>query len=250
MAAFLPPVDLISDVELSNLNKLLPWACFTLDSRDRIVGRPFSDVKRNTPQAIPDPRIVQLNELIPLYGRSILEMGCFEGVHTIGLCHFGANVTAVDARIEHVVKTQTRCALYGYHPNVYCIDLESRSLEEFPEFDVLHHVGVLYHLTDPVGHLQSVLPSIRDTVLIDTHIARPNEVSHEYKSCGKNYKIRLYKEGGREEPFSGMGDHSKWLLHEDLIDILAQAGFNNFKKQESENQRNGLRLRIVAQRTV
>ena len=242
------PLDLISDRELDNLNELLPWACFTLDSRGRRVGRPFSHHKRNDPQIIPDFRIVDLDERFPLLGNSVLELGCFEGVHTIGLCEYGAKVTAIDGRVEHVVKTQTRCALYGYYPQVYCLDLEGAELSQLPEFDLLHHIGVLYHLTDPVSHLHSVLQHIRKAVLLDTHVARSQEITHRYESCGASYPVRLYREGGRTDPFSGLREHAKWLLPEDITKILVHEGFSNIQELAIEDQRNGLRIRIFAQR--
>ena len=36
------------------------------------------------------------------------EVGCFEGIHTIALCQLGAEVVAVDARIENTVKRIAR----------------------------------------------------------------------------------------------------------------------------------------------
>ncbi|MEK0446556.1 MAG: hypothetical protein RLZZ399_1877 [Verrucomicrobiota bacterium] len=242
------PLDLISDSELHTLNELLPWACFTVDSRGRRVGRPFAEHKRNEPQVIPDFRIVELNQRFPLVGKSVLELGCFEGVHTIGLCQHGALVTAIDGRVEHVVKTQTRCALYGYHPEVYCLDLEGPEISKLPEFDILHHVGVLYHLTDPVGHLRSVLQRTREAVLLDTHVARSGEITHRYESYGASYPVRLYREGGRTDPFSGLREHAKWLLHEDISRILANEGFSNIQELAVEEQRNGLRVCLFAQR--
>ncbi len=245
---FPKPVELISDGELDKLNQLLPWACFTVDSSGRKLGRAFSDHKRNDPQDILDFRIVELNQRFALAGRSVLEMGCFEGVHTAALCQFGADVTAVDGRSEHVVKTQIRCGFYGHQPRIYCLDLEDHSMIKLPEFDVMVHIGVLYHLTDPVHHLNTVLPRIRYAVLLDTHIARLEEVSESYVACGKLYPFRLYEEGGRGEPFSGMRDHAKWLLREDLLDILGKFGFHNIDYLAVENQRNGLRIRVLAQR--
>ena len=241
-------LDLLSDAELEQLNQLLPWACFTLDARGRSVGRPFSEEKRNAPQEIPDFRIVDLNQRLPLAGRTVLELGCFEGVHTIALCQFGAHVTAIDGRIEHVVKTQTRCSLYGCHPKVYCLDLEKDGMGCLPEFDVLCHIGVLYHLADPVSHLQGLLPRIRECVLLDTHISRPEEITHQYQSGTAVYPVRLYQEGGRTEPFSGLSNHAKWLLQGDLLGILARAGFKNIQELALENQRGGLRIRLLAQR--
>ena len=116
----------------------------------------FSAQKRNTPEVIPDPRIIHLHERIPLTDLTVSgsRIGCFEGNHTCTLSALAKRVIAVDSRIEHVIKTLVRCAMFDQKPDVLCLDLE----EDVPakldlHCDVLHHVGVLYHLTDPVSHL-------------------------------------------------------------------------------------------------
>jgi tRNA (mo5U34)-methyltransferase len=37
-----------------------------------------------------------------LSNKDVLEIGCFEGIHTIGLCNYSRRVYAVDSRIENV----------------------------------------------------------------------------------------------------------------------------------------------------
>ena len=65
--------------------------------------------------------------------------------------------STLDARIENVVKTIVRCAFFGVSPRVAVLDLEDPAGQEgLLDADLCHHVGVLYHLSDPVAHLQSV----------------------------------------------------------------------------------------------
>jgi tRNA (mo5U34)-methyltransferase len=151
-----PSVDALADEELKALNRILEWSCFTADGAGRRFGRRAWAGKRETPQPIPDPRIVLLNQKIPLAGLHVLEVGCFEGVHTIGLSRFAGKVTAVDARIENVVKTMVRCGFFECTPHVFKCDLEkAEDAARLPQADVLHHVGVFYHLVDPVAHLRT-----------------------------------------------------------------------------------------------
>ena len=107
--------------------------------------------KRAEPQVIPDQRIVLLNKHFDPSDELVLEMGCFEGIHTIGLAQFPRQVTAIDARIENVVKPIVRCSLLGITPCVFKCDVEREPLPiKWLSSDILHHVGVLYHLKDPV----------------------------------------------------------------------------------------------------
>jgi hypothetical protein len=236
-------VDFLSDEDLDLLNSLLPWRCYTLDGRSRPFGGIAGRNKRRDPQAVPDPRIKQFNEAYPLAGRTVLEIGCFEGVHTVGLCQFGANVVAVDARIENVVKTIVSANLFGHRPDVRCVDVDSvAGLERLPEVDIVHHVGVLYHLVDPVTHLCRLARVTRHTMMLDTHISPDGEDSQSYEAEGERWGFRLYREGGRKDVFSGMGSDAKWLTQATLERALRKAGFSLNTTVELRNERNGPRV--------
>lgn len=243
-------IDHISNEDLNLLNTLLPWASYVNDSQGRRFGKPYSSKKRFSPEQIPDPRIVELNRRYPLRNRKILEVGCFEGNHTVGLSLFSNNIIAIDSRIEHVVKTIVRTAMYGYRPHVFQLDLE----QPFPNtpdltFDVLHHVGVLYHLSNPIKHLNEILP--HSTILmLDTHIADENDQLHTFLYNGISYQYKSYQEAGRSAPFAGMQDHAKWLLEKDLVKILENNGFNYIEIVERRNERNGPRILIYAHKKI
>lgn len=244
-----PFLRMLKDGDLERLNCLLPWSSFIVDWQGRQFGKPWSSTKRALPQEIPDRRIVELHRRFPLTTRKVLEIGCFEGIHTIALSRLARQVIAVDSRIENVVKTIVRCAVFGESPTVLPWNAEERWPAEVElSCDVLHHVGVLYHLVDPVGHLNSILPHVIDAVMLDTHVAPENAELDEYAVEGRVFRYLPYREGGREEPFAGMSDHAKWLLEEDLIRMLHEAGFDEVDVAERRNERNGPRLLIYAAR--
>jgi len=106
----IPLLSELPDEELAHLNQLLPWAAFLVDKKGRRFGQAHSNKKRNSVQVIPDYRTELLEEKISLNGKTVLEAGCFEGIHTISLAQKGAVVTAFDSRIENIVKTMVRCS--------------------------------------------------------------------------------------------------------------------------------------------
>lgn len=243
-------VDRLSDADVERLNRLLPWRCFTVDSH----GRPFGDVawrgKRTAPQLIPDPRIERFHDRFDLSDKHVLEIGCFEGVHTIALCRLAEQVTAVDARIENVVKTVVRCALFGERPRVFVFDVEDGAEDDdLMRADLCHHVGVLYHLTDPVSHLRRIGTWISHGVMLDTHYAREEDIAEEYEVDGKPFRYRRYEEQGREDVFSGMRPHSKWLLMDDIVGVLSGIGFATVEVVETRDERNGPRVLLFAERS-
>lgn len=243
------PLTHMTDDELEELNTLLPWAAMTVDASARTVGQPYSPKKRNNPHDLIDGRQARFNEAFPLKGRHVLEMGCFEGIHTLGLLLLGAQVTAVDGRMENVLKTLARLWAYGQAADVRVWNVERPIKADMPEsWDVLHHIGVLYHLTDPVEHLMQVLPRTRQAVLLDTHVASPETLAGERYVVGE----RAFSYSREPEsmaalsPFAGMLDHAKYLLVEDLMGILKDHGFGDVRLVENRAERNGPRVLIWA----
>lgn len=243
-------VDALSDADLSELNGLLRWHCFTVDSHGRRFGRRSKPGKREDPQPVPDPRIIELDRRFKLAGKTVLEVGCFEGVHTTGLALLGARVTGVDSRMENVVKTIVRTAMFGCEATVLKCNVEIDSeRQRLAEVDLLHHVGVLYHLTDPVSHLRLVGALAREGVMLDTHYAEPHEATSTYEVDGTPVPYRRLDEGGQRDVFSGMYDHAKWLTLDTIDSVLRDMGFDHIDVAEKRAERNGPRVLLFARRS-
>lgn len=246
---YTPVVDRLSSADLQRLNRLLDWQCFTVDQQGRRFGDAAWSGKRTEPSVVPDRRIALMDERFGLAGRRVLEIGCFEGVHTIGLARLGAEVVATDGRIENVVKTAVRCAFFGVHASVDVWDVESdRSRSTDFECDLVHHVGVLYHLADPVSHLRDIAAITSQGLMLDTHVADEATATETYEVAGEVHRYRRYGEFGREDPFSGMRDHAKWLPLENLTRILKEGGFDQIEVVEHRNERNGPRVLLFAEK--
>ncbi|MDP1659483.1 MAG: methyltransferase domain-containing protein [Methylotenera sp.] len=240
-------VDVLSDEDLIELNGLLDWNSFISDANGRRFGMVAWGTKRIEPQEIPDKRIVAMHERFNLSGQHVLEVGCFEGVHTLGLLQYAVKVTAVDSRVDHVVKTMVRCGMHEKSLIVFRCDVESKSQNySLLACDYIHHVGVLYHLRDPVSHLLALKHYVKKGVMLDTHYALPNDAKSSYNVDGRDYSYKRYMEYGKKESFSGMYDHSKWLLLDDIVDCLKQSGFDNVEIVEKRAERNGPRVLLYA----
>lgn len=236
----------LSDADLDEFNRLLPWYAGTRLPDGRVVGSLTARAnKREAVEPVPDKRITRLHAELDLAGRKVLEVGCFEGIHTLGLCGYGADVTAVDLRPINVIKTCTRLAAYGASAHVFTIDVEDESVE-LPAFDVVFHCGVLYHLEEPVRHLQRLLPRC-NAIYLDTHIAREDENEATLTSGGTTYHGHHHEEGGWKDPFSGRGKGAFWLKLSDLRGLLENAGFS-VDVWGVRDERNGPRVGLLAVR--
>jgi len=244
-----PRLDRMTHTDLDELNRLLKWNCFTVDARGRRIGDRARAGKREEPQEIPERRTLLLDQTFGLSDKHVLEVGCFEGVHTIGLCDRAREVTAIDSRVENVVKAILRCYLYGHSPDIRRCNVEVASeLADLPEVDVVHHVGVLYHLVDPVAHLERLAPKVRLGLMLDTHVATPEQASATLHSGGRDYPCHRYAESGVGEVFSGMYAHAHWLPLPTLMALLTRLGFQRTELVEERAEANGSRVLVMAQR--
>ncbi|MCB0403327.1 MAG: class I SAM-dependent methyltransferase [Bdellovibrionales bacterium] len=245
-----PNLDLLSDEQLSELNQLVRWFAFTVDSKGRRVGQRANPNKRAVPQEIPDPRIRRMHELLDLKDKSVLEVGCFEGIHTIGLCQYAKHVVAVDARLENVAKATLRAGFYNVSPTFKVADVErDYELLEGP-FDCLFHIGVLYHLSDPVAHLKKIAAGIRRGLVLDTHYSTDEKATQSYVVDGKTYRFMPNSEHPERSVFEGMYDHSKRLPLDDLVAVVKDCGFAKIHVLEPREERNGPRVLIIAEREM
>ncbi len=236
----------LSDSDLEQLNQILEWNSFVVDQNGRRFGNMAWAGKRDLPSEIPDRRHELLSERIDLSQKSVLEIGCFEGLHTISLCGMARNVTAIDARVENVVKTMVRCGFFQCKPRVVVCNVESDvgKFESF-ETDFCHHFGVLYHLKDPVNHIFKLGNIVKDGIFLDTHIADPDTQDIKQSSHAEiDFDYYEYRES--TGVFAGMYATAQWLTLTSLEEVLRAAGFINFELIENRSERNGKRILALA----
>jgi len=233
----------LSEAVVAEVNDMLGWHAGTMLDGHMLLGRLGTKPdKRTKPGPIPDRRITELHKRIDLKGKSILEVGCFEGIHTLGLRLYSDDVTAIDIRPSNVIKTLARLSLHGTYAKVFVADVERLS-PSFGQFDVIFHCGVLYHLASPVEHLFS-LKGMCKHIMLDTHVT--SEQKEERTTEDFTYRGTYYDEAGWSDPFSGKDSRSFWLTEEDLQGALRRAGFSSIALVERRAERNGPRVVILA----
>lgn len=223
-------------------------------AHDWRTARPLPDGKllgkgKGGLQSSGDPRVEAVRTRLGT-GLRVLEVGSCEGQHTVLLAAFCREVVALEVRPRNVVGALIRQFLWGSR-NVHNLVMDARELDPaLGPFDLVFHVGVLYHLSDPVEHLHAVAPLGR-TLLLDTHYAtddlrRMPEASIAHQ--GRTWRTRVFREGGWQDAFSGVEDTSQWLYREDLLELLRTIGFTEIEVLRDEVERNGPRIGLLARR--
>ncbi|HTK78170.1 MAG TPA: hypothetical protein VL371_23085, partial [Gemmataceae bacterium] len=111
--------------------------------------------------------------------------------------------------------------------------------------------GVLYHLSDPVGHLRRVA-GLADSLLLDTHYATDDLPFPrvDIAADGATYRAKVYQEGKWADVFSGVEPTSRWVYRDDLLRLLGDLGFSSVEVLDDRRERNGPRFTVLGQRSA
>jgi tRNA (mo5U34)-methyltransferase len=209
-------------------------------------------------QPLPDASVERLHQRIPLRGLSVLEAGCYEGHHTASLATFGANVWAFDGRIENVLKTLVRLWVLGleHAAVVNLVNIEGAPVREqlarlgrTQPFDLIHHRGVLYHLSRPIEHLADLAPLCARHLYLHTHIAQEDAANTTYRSALGEFAALSFGEAERSyAPFAGMTEKALWLTRAGLMSVLSKIGFGAVQVLSEREERHGPRIELIASR--
>ena len=177
---------------------------------------------------------------------SILELGSFEGAHTLQLARpdFVERVIGLEGRAENVARAELVTELLGrgnigYHP----ADLDRVELEGFGRFDAVFCAGLLYHLTRPWRLIEEVA-KVTDRLLLDTHFSAAGEDELE------GHRGSFLHEGGYDDVLSGLSPRSFWLTLGGLYDVLEANGFGVTRMLQQEDWEGaGPRAQLVCERS-
>lgn len=183
-----------------------------------------------------DDRVSRLPQFFPIC-RRILEVGCFEGAHTVILTrgYPYTDLVSVDVRADSIERAKLLTSLHGCRRVTFQqLDVEVAPLAPLGRFDVVVCVGVLYHLYEPWKFLQQVA-SVSDGLWLWTQIC--DEADANFTHGG--YRGRMYEEGPVESPLSAVRKLSFFPTLGSLVHMLRDAGFADFKLMNFERTPNG-----------
>jgi tRNA (mo5U34)-methyltransferase len=115
---------------------------------------------------------LQALELPPLTGKTVLDIGAWDGYFSFAAERLGASrVVALDSVIWHnVSKAPFEIARKVLHSQVEDAELEVLDInpESVGEFDVVFFLGVLYHMRDPMAALEAVASVTKELLVVET----------------------------------------------------------------------------------
>jgi hypothetical protein len=189
-----------------------------------------------------DTRVPWASTAIPggFAGKSILELGPFEGYHTASMEWAGAaSITTVEASRTAYLKCLVVKELFGLKAKMLYGDVNAYLASTNDRFDIGWASGILYHQVDPIGFLEAIAAHA-DTVFIHSHFFDAEAVSgmaakdrlrphldetrswHGRSICLHRYE---YEQDTGQGTFAGGPNlYANWLELPDIEFILQELG--------------------------
>lgn len=191
-----------------------------------------------------------LAQLGSIEGKTVLEIGPFEGFHSYRFHKNGAKeVVSIESSRENFLKCLVVKEMYSLDSVNFRIGDAQTYLSQFHDdrFDIGWAAGVLYHLQEPVEFLTNLLAS-SEAVYVWTHYfddkissltngqeshfvqGKNKQVgwnAHQFELHARTYLIQNYAETDVGVWQGGIQDLTFWLKKSDILQIVAQSGFSN-----------------------
>ena len=194
-----------------------------------------------------DPRVPWVAEQLSggLQGRSVLELGPFEGYQTALLERSGAQpIIAVEGSQTAYLKCLVVKELLNLKASFLYGDV-LRFLDSTTEhFDVVWASGILYHQTDPLGLLERIAPRT-DRIFLHTHCIDPERTVHgpadrrldptgdvHQTWRGRDVHLHRYRyvDDFATKGFAGgPRRYALWMERADIEYALTELGFTNIR---------------------
>ena len=194
-----------------------------------------------------DTRVPWANGVIVdgIRGKSVLELGPFEGYHTAMFQEYGAkSVTSVEASRTAYLKCLVVKELLGLEAQILYGDVPGFLSASDEPFDVVWASGILYHQANPVDFLEAVASRGR-YVFLHTHFYDAVTVSQsgiqtrfnvagdeivEWRGRSMHLHRYEYETDTSQGAFAGgPRSYAMWMEKEDIEFMLREMGFSRIE---------------------
>jgi SAM-dependent methyltransferase len=218
----------ISERRAEIVRRYGPWTNYNIDlghgvhtigpAEDRMAEQRVARVLQAVRDAAPKP----------LSDMRVLDLACYEGAFGIALARHGAEVLAVDAREEHVVKAAFAAEVLGldrYEARV--ADVRTIDPAIHGGYDVVLCLGILYHLDAPdcFEFIQRVADVCTGLAVIETQVGLSGRREELWR--GQTYHGRTYPENPAQPGAAKDNVESFWPTRASLLNLLGDVGFTS-----------------------
>lgn len=159
---------------------------------------------------------LEKNQLRPLQGLRLLDIGCGGGLVSEPMARLGASVTGVDASEANIKTALTHASEQGLTIDYRAGTAEGLLASEEPLFDIVLNMEVVEHVADPSQFLKDTARLVRPGGLMIVATLNKTAKSLATAVIGAEYILRWLPPGTH--------DWSKFLDPQDVLTPLQDAG--------------------------
>ena len=161
-------------------------------------------------------RLSWITARAPLFGKSVLDVGCGGGILSESMARLGANVTGIDLA-EKVLKV---ARLHSYDSeltiNYECVAVEDMAARVPASFDVVTCMEMLEHVPDPFSVVRACATLVKPGGQVFFSTLNRNLKSYLLAIVGAEYILRLLPKGTH--------DYAKFITPADLSKYVRSSG--------------------------
>lgn len=180
-----------------------------------------------------DSRIKLCREKFPEV-KTVLELGSFEGGHTVALARWAEHVTGVEGRQKNAEKARWILKVHDIeNAGIVSGNLEDIRLADLGSFDLCVSIGVLYHMPEPLK-LIAAMADAAPNLFLWTHVAKDAERED-------------WHEEGVDWPLAGLSDRAVRLPKTELLaELRARYRKVEVLGEETDHKNAGPAITIAA----
>ncbi len=144
-------------------------------------------------------RLEWINNLAPINGKAVLDVGCGGGILSDAMARSGATVTGIDLATKSLKVAQLH-ALETQTPNVTYREVSAEALaaEAPAQFDVVTCMEMLEHVPDPASIVKACATLVKPGGWVFFSTLNRNPKSFLFAIVGAEYVLKLLPKGTHE----------------------------------------------------
>jgi 2-polyprenyl-6-hydroxyphenyl methylase/3-demethylubiquinone-9 3-methyltransferase len=163
-------------------------------------------------------RLGYINDIVPLSGKTVLDVGCGGGILSEALADAGATVTGIDLADKSLSVAKLHLLESGKQVEYRKVAVEVLAEERPASYDVVTCMEMLEHVPDPAAVVAACAKLVKPNGHVFFSTLNRNPKSYLFAIIGAEYVLNLLPRGTH--------DYAKFIKPSELAQWCRNAGLN------------------------
>lgn len=197
-------------------------------------------------------RLEWINNIAPLAGKNVLDIGCGGGILAESMARKGANVTGIDLSEKALKVADLHSLESGVQVRYELISAEAMAAREPGAYDVVTCMEMLEHVPDPAAVVHACATLVKPGGQVFFSTINRNPKSYLFAVLGAEYILRLLPKGTHDyAKFIKPAELAQYIRNA-MLDLKGLKGmtYNPLTKVYSLNQDTSVNYLVAATRPL